>query len=571
MTIAPPPRQARPFLWSHFAFAALELLLTLAVGAALWHLAEPLAVPGLADGLGFRFADAFASGLRGHDAAKVARTVWLMENAGAVLLWMALAGWLGLVVARRGRPGSGPILVGLWAVSGVLLTPYGISSFTFWVVASASTKLALARILFSRSRDSLAAPSGAPHCFPAAAIWPLLCLALGLGALWIADFSARGPLATRFIGVSQFDAAWLATFIYCMSCRYAAACTRAVVASAHLLQSIARKPGRIHILAFAFAIVSAALLLGWLGRPMEARILGVGGLGKPHITGEWVRWPALLALAWLGYRRVEWASRLRHSGHSGMAVAVFGGFAAMVFALSQDNGPAMVLCLSVVLIAGTVTVPQGPVGALRPHVHALMLVTLVAAAWWFALTQHAPALSERASLREAMRVAPFSAASDQFAQVLWLLDATPVGGFGLGRVPWCGALAHAELLPCTWPGRGVGPAFPSDLAAAGLIAVWGAAGCAAAIAGLCALCLCALRSVTWGFGPAPAGYGLLRAWMVSVFGIAALIQITICVGGSIGWLPLAGMNLPLLANAGQSIVASAIWLGWASATKLGNA
>lgn len=547
----------------------LELALLACVCLLLWRLAQVLAVPDLAAGLGQRFlgppGTAAADPLDLTARRGNAQAHWLMRNAGPVLVSGALLGWLGLWVARRARRGAGPLILALALLGGLGLNAFGQRGL-WWAAALACAMLAGLRNGLGHAGAGQGA--GSPAHPWAALIWPLWVLCGGLGWLWQADFAARGPmeLEVRHLGLYQMQALWLASTVLVLACLAAGPLLQALAWTAAFLRRTTTRP------VGWMAWVAVAALLAALGVCL-GRTKWDGGLGLPHLTGEWSRWPLLLALAWFGYRRLDWvmpqaawsARRvgLRHAAPAAAACGLTGAMASAIWVYSKDFGPAMVMSLAVALVlSATLVVP-----ARQPRLARWMataLVGLLALGWWWLTTAYLPAHHARAQARDTMRSQPFEAPSDQGAHARWLLAAATPQGFGLARVPWCGARAQVGIEPCPPKGHGPNRTFPSDLPVVGLLVAWGQRAGVGVLAALAGLCLCAVFA-SHAMARQGTAFAALRAWVVGLLATTALVQVAMVIAMNLGVLALSGLGLPLLGNGGHAMLAMALWLGLACA------
>ena len=223
----------------------LELALLTLVCALLWQLAQVLAVPDLAPGLGQRYLGPPSTGSPGGlDLAALranAQALLLLLNAGQVLMGGAVLGWLGLLVARRARRGAGPLIVALAMLGGLGLDAFGQRGL-WWAAALACALLAGLRNGFGHDRAGQGA--GGPAHVWAAFIWPLWVLCGGLGWLWQADFAARGPLEgqVRHLGLHQAQALWLASTMLPLACLAAWPLLRAVAQVAAFMRRASTRP-----------------------------------------------------------------------------------------------------------------------------------------------------------------------------------------------------------------------------------------------------------------------------------------------------------------------------------------
>jgi hypothetical protein len=242
-------------------------------------------------------------------------------------------------------------------------------------------------------------------------------------------------------------------------------------------------------------------------------------------------------------------------------LAGVGGLVALGLLVSGDSGPGLVMFLAGVPVLGLPWL-HGLARrrwASRSWLLALLLAAAGFASWSYAVERVAPAFSPLAEAREDALADPFHAASPYLAQLRWLLDAAPVFGFGLGRVPWCGALAQVGAKHCS-DGSGAPRQLASDYATAGLSAVFGVP---SVLTGLSALLAWLVGLASCRVGPDAPPWAWLQAWVVLAFALCGLAQVFITAGASFGLLPLTGVTLPLLGYGGASLCFSALWLGLA--------
>lgn len=578
----------------------LELLLTLAVAYVLLQLAAPLAVSPADLGLHQRYTAPGA--LRSPDwlsvifthyawttAPQDLRALALLRGAGDWLALLGGVGWLALQLVRFGTAWAGALALALWMALAWVLRPFQLPG-GVWsgglALALAVTLLALARSSW-RSRPE---PAPTPNAW-SACVWPGWLLLTGAGCLVLLDFAARGPVlangmtswpakpGARYLGLNQVDGLWLASglMLVCASARgpMLRACVRLCSTLAVLWQ---RPRGPIVLLALGGAM---SLALGWLGASEHRDMLGIAGLqggGRPHISGEVLRLLMCGALAWFAYRFAEWrtsAQRLRR-GVSHLLIVLM--LCVLGLVISDDKGPLLVLALALALLLGAPLLQQvigwrsrGWLLAARSGAALLLAVGLAMAAlglWRTTLVDWLPRVSTEAAAREALRASPFEARSPNLAQARWLMDATPNQGFGLARVPYCGARALAGQAACTL-GSGAPLQMPSDFAFVALVASWGASAATAlvfaALLWLCALPagMLAARQAA-GVRNAADSIGLLPVWLVAVPAMVAQAQTVVSVGASLGWSSLTGVTLPLLGYGIVALCALAIAAGLAA-------
>lgn len=582
----------------NFYSIGAEAILTLITCALLAHLAQPLSLPGLDGGLAHRYG--------AYPVTESWEQLWatthglfsrLGDDQRAILLlrtatvWLPALGLLGLGLLYAARAASGwatGLIVLSWSTLAMVWRPFG------WPISigAAGALLGLCLLLLV-SRGGKGATQDTSTFGPEALtmwnslVWPGWVLLTGLGWLWIADFAARGPVASirpgaKYFGLHQADAIFLANAIVLL---VAANSSMIVQGLARLVSAISstwqrpRGPHMLVIVAGAFAIA-----LGWLGHRINPPlpILHVAGGGMPHISGELLRLIAGIALSWAAYRFGEWhtsGSRLWRGLAWSAAIGVLCLFG---LGVSGDMGPVLILSLALLLLLSaplvklaTRGVSSRPASSRRTLAMAVLGVTIFVAGgiwiWRIALTEWAPQFSHTAAVRETARQNPFSADSPNLAQAHWLIDAARnVGGFGLGRVPYCGAKAHIEEAACTLS-SGAPIQLPSDFAFAGLAATWGMIGASICIAllfaWLRALVLSAMpsRLITprsaFDLQTNDDPMSWLRAWLVAVPCLIAQAQIFVSVGGTLAWTPLTGVTLPLLGYGTSALCVSALWVG----------
>lgn len=575
-----------------------ELVMTLLVCAVLAWLAQPLAVPGLDVGLGERYASAPAPASWMElwafnpdlfsTLAQDPRAVLLLRTAS---YWLPAGGLIGLAllhIARTRRNWSSGLIVALWSAVAMAWRPFGLSMATGAAGVLAGLCAVFLSILRARvvGRNSFASHQE-PGTLWNSMVWPGWVLLTGLGWLWIADFAARGPVATvrpgaKYFGLHQADVLFLANAIVLLAAAKSASIVQAFARLVNLLSSVWQRPrGPLVVLCLGGFI---AILLGWLGHRVNPPLpfVHIAGGGMPHYSGELLRLIAGLSISWAAYRFGEWHASGDRLWRGLVGSGAVGVLCLFGLALSGDMGPILIMSLALILllcapVVKLVTRSEQAFPARRRQTVVLAVVgvaILISAGVWFwrtALTDWAPQFSHTAALREAARQDPFAASSPNLAQAHWLMDAArEVGGFGLGRVPYCGAKAHIEISDCTL-GSGAPIQLPSDFAFAGLATTWGMAGAAACIALLFAW----LRALVMAAMPprlntVPSKDDQqhqdnpllwLRAWLVAVPCLIAQAQVLISVGGTLTWTPLTGVTLPLLGYGSAALCVMALWVG----------
>lgn len=570
----------KPNRFSIAMLIVLELTLTAAAAFSLFQLAEPMTRSGLALGLGRRYVVAEKEAkvalsdvdklddllplnpLQATLEPKHQRAQNLNLHAGLLLAGNALLGWLALWVARRQHIGAAWVCASLWFMGAMALSPWGLPSWFYGVLAALCAVFYLVDGIVYRWTGTCQAriTTGVFNSHWFVLGWPGWVFLTGTGLLFVMDFAARGPVSIQYIGLYQVDALWLACFLLCLSAMWRNRfLTGAAAMITGLSQLLMRKRGPFLLVTIGVTLV---LAIGWVGRPIHAELLP--GWGKPYFSGELLRAMFGIAAAWCLYRVGEWEASRKHI----LSVMVSLGLILLMVMVglftSKDGGPALVISLALCLSLGTPFLHRFIASHARLGVLAVTLLVLVGGcAWSFGLQEVIPALSQRASVRAAAIHAPYRAASPYLAQVRWLADAAPASGFGLGRTPWCGAKAHVEAIACT-KSTGAPLQMPSDYAAAGLTALYGLPGAAALLLALLAW-LASLSwpgLAVWHSGRTPS-WSLLQSELVIAFSLLAVAQSLITVAGSFGQIPLTGITLPLLGYGGVAICFTAVWIGLA--------
>ena len=583
----------------------LELLLTFGAAWLLIVMAAPLATPGADLGLQQRYGTAGApmpwdwmrSLLASYASTSVpqdVRAISMLRGAGCWMALMGGAGWLALQLARSGSAWACWLAMSLWVGLAWLLRPFqwpGAVWMGALTVGLGFTLLAALRP--SQRKQRFFGPLNAWT----ACVWPGWLLLAGAGCLVILDFAARGPVlvhgmsawpprpGARYFGLNQADGLWLASglLIFCAAC--GAAIVRSWIRVCTTLAALWQRPrGAKLLLPLALLFTGA---LGWLGASAHGAYMGLPGLrggGQPHISGELLRLGACSAMAWFAYRFGEWGGSVQRAWHGMGRLLVLLLSCTLGLVLSDDKGPLLVLALAMAVLLGIPVLQQAGnwarSGAAQVAAHggAVLLAAVFAIAalamWRIALTDWMPRLSVDAAVREVLRESPFEARSPNLAQARWLMDATPSSGFGLGRVPYCGARAHAGQAACTL-GSGAPLQMPSDFAFVPLFATWGSMGASALEFGtlLWLFTLPAGMLAAWrSRGPAQPAHriGLLPIWLVAVFALVAQAQSVVSFGATLGWSSLTGVTLPVTGYGVAALCTMAAVVGLAANPRFGD-
>jgi hypothetical protein len=578
------------------------LLLTIAVCIFLIIIAAPLATPGADLGLHQRYgpltgaldaplswdwlktlAQRYAWDVLPRDL----RAITLLRTAGPVLALLACVGWLALQLARTGSTWAIWLVLALWMAMASLLRPYGLPGIV-WVSLTTTALAATALTLpFWPWRKGLSGLPGVANSLSlwSACVWPGWLLFTAIGVLIAADFAARGTVLTggmvmtppkpgaRYYGLNQLDGLWLASSVLLACVRFRGPLLRQGIGLCNTLTALWARPRGSAVLLVLAGLL--ALALGWLGyfeNRTFLRIAGVPGGGKPHISGELLRLIACFALAWFAYRVGEWPSSAQRAWLSLRGLLVLGVMSMLGLVISADSGPLLIMALAFALLLG---VPM--LRLVRSNTRALLfaLVLAIAAlgAWRTTLVDGLPLVSDMAQLRELLRTHPDEANSPNRMQAIWLMDAAPASGFGLAKVPYCGARALQSGPGTCTQSSGASLQMPLDMAYAPLSATFGMlnAGLLLVLLLLWLFVLPAGQLAAWravaqrGRAGQPSHtMGLLPVWLVAVPCLAAQAQTLVSVGATLGWSSLSGVTLPFFGVGSAALCAAAVWVGLAA-------
>lgn len=573
---------------SNFRQHILELCLTVAVCLLLYWAAQPLGM--IADSALGRYERLPLPRL-GQAWWPTAMTIelpsWkLIDRSTRAPLWLGHAGyalaatvafgWFALQAARVRAAWSAGFVVFAFAVAALWAVPFGVPPATCVVVAAIGFVYGIGG--WWHRRHAGQARIAAPASISAALIWPMWCGLAGAGVLWITGFAAHGPLAAsahgapppgaRFMGIQQADAFFLGSVVLCVATLKAPSLMRLTAATLNALGQAMRRPR----LAFVCILggVLGAVTLAWVGHPKLTRlaILPITGLGMPHISGEALRIVFLTTMSWVIYRYGEWLSSTRRVVMA--CLVAVGGIVLCVAALglSGDAGPIQVLGLALSLLLSTAIVAKlvralahrdvtrNPLLALS--VSSIVVVGVVTAT--LAQIHYAPRFSSTGAEREFAFYHPFGATSANFAQILWLIDAaTHTDGFGLARVPFCGARAYVGVGACSLT-SGSMIQLPEDFAVTGLVATWGKRNALLLLLLLVTWLYCMARTVHLAAGPPVMR---LQAWLVTLACISLATQTLISAGGTIGISLVSAVALPVFGYGSVSLIVTAACAGLA--------
>jgi len=576
----------------------LEFILTIAVGGLLFKLAEPLGVPDLDQGLDQRYGSVDVSlswvwiqtlyaNYAWTSLPQDLRAIAMLRMAGYWLALLGASGWLGLQLARTGAAWAGYLVMALWALLAWLLRPFQLPG-VVWVGIVA---FALFGMLIALSRNGKSMGGCGINTWTAA-VWPGWLLLTGAGCLVLMDFAARGPVVpngmlvlpvkpgSRYFGLNQADGLWLASGLLLVSAYFRRPLVLTCIWLCTKFSALWQRPrGPLFLLGLASILIFA---LGWLGASQHRNVMGLSGLhgaGKPHISSELLRLFLCLTLAWSAYRFGEWTTSSQRMRCGIWRTSIMLTLLAIGFGISDDKGPLLVMALAAAILMGIPALWQtsgsyhriGVTGATRRGAAVLFAFSIAIAGlslWRTTLVDWLPLVSRDALSREFLRTNPFEAKSPNLAQARWLMESTPAYGFGLARVPYCGARAHAVQSTCSL-GSGAPLQMPSDFAFVPLFATWGKLGASAFVIGtllwLATLPVGMLASWRKGNSRQPTcAIGLLPVWLVAVPTLVAQAQIVVSAGATMGWSSLTGVTLPLLGYGSAALCATAVWVGFAA-------
>ena len=569
----------------------MELLLTVGVGCEFLYWAAPLALLSTDPAVESRYRAlplTLSGDLTWHWLCAYAQLPWwqplqdelraplLLRYSGQFLLVFSGCGWAALQLARSPVRGGRWLALALWSGMAWTLRPFHLPS-VVWTLIGLLTLCIAGTSFMRRSRGKQRIGPLNPLI---ACVWPGWLLLTGVGLLIQIDFAATGPLVpngysltpikpgARFFGLNQADAIWLSTGILIVVVGWRAAILKAWVGVCQGAATVLQRP-RGSLLCFLLALV-IAIFLGWLGLVKHRLFLGVPGInggGKPHIAGEILRLAACGVLAWFAYRNGEWRGSRMRTVRTGAVIFVIVLLSALGLLLADDKGPLLILALALPMLLVT-PILRVACAHWRAAIVGLIGAGLLIGAWRTALVEWLPQWSNEAANRAALMADAFTAYRPTMAQARWLLDASPSGGFGLGRVPYCGAQALYDMTRCTL-GSGAPLQMPSDLAYVPLVVTFGATTAACLIAtllGWLSVCVAGQWLTSRSTAETSAtrfrrDLGLLPVWLVAIPTLAAQAQTIVSVGAALSWSSLTGVTLPLLGYGGSALCATALWVG----------
>jgi len=302
----------------------------------------------------------------------------------------------------------------------------------------------------------------------------------------------------------------------------------------------------------------------WRALTLGAMILVVAlfGLAWLH-THKWLREGAsselmrpllCLGLAWCLYR---WQHARLGLGQQLMLAVMFVLVLLAGLLVTKDKGPMLVLAwASLLLLAGLC---RQTVAGRWGSVLSLGLTSAGSAGLLLLLPHLAP------DGRVAAWVNPFAARQEYLAEITWFLQAAGFWGFGRGHTPWCGYMGEV-VGNCL----GLSKQAQSDYV---LVALAGWSGTPLAVAVVAATSLWLLSLLRLAAAAARPRHGVdvagLAASAGALYALLLLAQLWVTCLGSVGLIPLTGVNFPLLAWARVALLNSTLVLAlvWPAARR----
>lgn len=409
-------------------------------------------------------------------------------------------------------------------------------------------------------------------CGGSVAIWSLVTVLLGTGALLLTDLALTGDPALRYLAHRQFVVFGAGGVPVDLTAQVPLPAFLGLGSPMVLWWPL---------LGVALGVVALRLVrrgtlwawaplrawVGWGDSPVKnclqlALLVLVGSaaafaLALPATASE-----SLIALGCLGVA-TYWARQTAYANTGAgiqwntlLVVACAVGLALVLSVLRADLGHALVaaalgLCFAW-LFGGR---------WLRTGVLVLGVAAGLVLAWSVAqaelvgpLQWLANVLPAHAAERLQSMMDPFSASSSDLARTRWLMHSGGLWGWGPGYVPWQG-LAPVRLAD------GLPLQGPSDYVVALSTAVWGGAGGVALLAGVCTVFLAgAVQAARTSLRPGMSEPVRLLAAFGFCGCVAMLVKAMLSLGGVVGWLPLTGLPVALLGYGPIGTVAGLLYL-----------
>lgn len=392
--------------------------------------------------------------------------------------------------------------------------------------------------------------------------YPIFVLLVGLGWLLIADLSLHGHLKNRFLFIyQQFNILMAFAVVSLVPSLRLMLARRMNVLYAYLLsRSEAAGQGgwRGLVARYRWAVVALLVLLPLLTVLRNHR----------QMTSELLRIWFIFGVSWFLFARGEILVRARlNLGLLKIFLPPLLMVTAILVAgqvLTDDQGPLLVVLYgTAVLFGGLMAMVVG--GGGRSAWLSVPLGMAATLLWIGAVTtalfvlgpRHGTTAERLRSLQD-----PFSSTNDQMAIVHDFRASIPPGGYGVGKVPWCG---ESVATGC----NGVPLQVHSDYTYSALQGQWGLIGAGAIIV---LICLWLARFILYqgrvssgraDFSDASRNAQAWTAWVVLIWAGLVLAQLAVTVAGNLGWLPLSGVTLPFISFGVWSLVTNCFFLGLA--------
>ena len=377
-------------------------------------------------------------------------------------------------------------------------------------------------------------------------------VATGIGWLLLLDLSANGNPSNRYLALYHQGHLWLAMLL--LTC------------ITFMRQPLGR--GFAWTLAmFDGLAATTARALGPVGAKLAAVALTLALIATfgallanlRQVTSELGRLWLMMGAAWFFFLRgAPLAERLARNGTSMASLVRYVlplAFVVVVLigamTLTRDMGPLLISGYA----AGAFVAASGAMWLHQRYrlTYAAFATALIVFIAWIAIVTFAlfrvGAVDDVTAARLENLAAPLASGNDQLALVTWFQRASPINGYGLGAVPWCG---YGASVGCA----GVPAQVQSDYTFTALVGAFGAPVAWILTLG-CALWLHRLirhhGRVTRGEPHFVARAGRIvsdeqgfLSWLALTWVVLALCQLAVTVAGNLAVIPLTGVTFPFV-------------------------
>ena len=377
-------------------------------------------------------------------------------------------------------------------------------------------------------------------------------VATGIGWLLLLDLSANGNPSNRYLALYHQGHLWLAMLL--LTC------------ITFMRQPLGR--GFAWTLAmFDGLAATTARALGPVGAKLAAVALTLALIATfgallanlRQVTSELGRLWLMMGAAWFFFLRgAPLAERLARNGTSMASLVRYVlplAFVVVVLigamTLTRDMGPLLISGYA----AGAFVAASGAMWLHQRYrlTYAAFATALIVFIAWIAIVTFAlfrvGAVDDVTAARLENLAAPLASGNDQLALVTWFQRASPINGYGLGAVPWCG---YGASVGCA----GVPAQVQSDYTFTALVGAFGAPVAWILTLG-CALWLHRLirhhGRVTRGEPHFIARAGRIvsdeqgfLSWLALTWVVLALCQLAVTVAGNLAVIPLTGVTFPFV-------------------------